>query len=402
MRPSPLASRRARLLGPSLLACCVLGHGLLGGGALQAAQAAPPVAAAAPEAWAPAIAAARARAAELRAAKQVPGLAVAVAYREGLIWEEGFGNAGDGPPHPVLPSTRFRLASVSKLFAAAAAARLVEAGKLDLDRPIQAYVPSFPDKGRPITARLLAGHLAGIRHYDSKDFFPFKIDDQHFPTVTASLAIFKDDPLVAPPGEKYFYTTFGFTLLSAVVEGAAGSDYLSTLQRSVLDPLHLGSVRADVKGAEYGARSAFYRLGEDGKALPAPAIDPSYKWGGGGLLSTAGDLARFGAAHLEPGFFRPETLQLFFTSQRTADGQETGVGFGWRVGNEPGSGRRVAHHAGNIAGGRSVVVVYRDLGLVVALLSNLGGVPEDVEDQAYALAAPFLAVLDPPVRPTSP
>lgn len=380
MRRSPLASRFALTLCLATLTV----------GAAEVAAPAPPPAAVASR-YSAAIAEARKTAEALRVAQGIPGLAAAVVVDGQVVWQEGFGMADREAARPATAQTQFRLASVSKLFTVAAAAKLVEAGKLDVDAPLRKYVPGYPEPGAAITARQLAGHLGGIRHYAPKDFFPISIDDRHFDTVTASLAIFENDPLLAPPGTQYSYTTHGYTLLAAVIEGASGKELLSYLDEAVLGPLKLSQTTADRKGAPLPNRSSFYDRDQEGKAVPARVIDPSYKWAGGGLLSTAADLARFGAAHAKPGFFTEETLRLFFTPQKTADGKETGVGFGWRVGKDEGAGLAIVHHAGNIAGGRSVLVVYRDAGLAVSLLSNLGGVPADVEAAAQSLARPFLA-----------
>ena len=105
---------------------------------------------------------------DLRALKEgqaIPGMSVAVAVEGEIVWTEAMGFADLEQSVRATPETRYRLGSVSKLFTAAIAARLAEKGVLDLDVPIQRYVPSFPEKQAPITARLLAGHLAGIRHY---------------------------------------------------------------------------------------------------------------------------------------------------------------------------------------------------------------------------------------------
>jgi serine beta-lactamase-like protein LACTB, mitochondrial len=80
---------------------------------------------------------------------------------------------------------------------------LVEQGKLDLDAPIQRYVPSFPEKGAVITARMLAGHLGGIRHYKEGELDNRK----HYDTMLAGLERFQNDPLVVPPGTKFIQAT---------------------------------------------------------------------------------------------------------------------------------------------------------------------------------------------------
>src|SRR6266567_6131145 len=141
-----------------------------------------------------------------RLATRIPGVQVAVAVNGKLVWSEGFGYADAAPKRPVTRETQFRIGSVSKPLTATAVALLYEQGKLDLDAPVQRYVPTFPEKGYPITTRQLGGHLAGIRHYQGNEF----LLNQPYATVTAGLAVFQNDPLVAPPGTRYSYSTYGF------------------------------------------------------------------------------------------------------------------------------------------------------------------------------------------------
>jgi serine beta-lactamase-like protein LACTB len=170
--------------------------------------------------------AARARAHAIACEKlspNIPGFALAVAVDGQVVWSEAFGYADLEAKRRTMPATQFRIGSVSKSLTADAVAQLYESGKLDLDAPIQRYVPTFPEKSAAITTRLLAGHLAGIRHYRGNEFTL----NQRFPTVTAGLAIFQDDSLVAPPGSRFSYSTYGFNLISAAVEGASGEAFLS-------------------------------------------------------------------------------------------------------------------------------------------------------------------------------
>lgn len=343
--------------------------------------------------WGPAIAQARAQAAELREREGIPGLSVAVLVGDTVVWAEAFGFADLEAGRAVATATRFRLASVSKLVTAAVAARLIERDKLDPDAPITRYVADLPEALRPITVRQLAAHLGGIRHYGAKDFTPTSIDLQHFDSVRASLKIFAHDLLVAPPGRGHSYSTFGFTLLAAALEGAAETDFLTLVEQQVARPLGLESLVADRGEVAIPERSHFYDKGADGKPGPARAMDPSYKWAGGGLLANASDLARFGAAHFEPGFFAAATHQLFFTPVATTSGEPTGYGFGWRLGRDEALGLDFAHHAGNQAGSRAFLGIYREARVAVALLSNLGGVPADIEGASRALARPFLETL---------
>ena len=332
--------------------------------------------------------------AALDSALGIPGFSVTVAQDGKVLLSRGYGLSDLEQEVPVTTDTRFRLCSVSKLITAAAVARLHQEGRLDLDAPVRTYVSSFPDKGDPITARQLAGHLGGIRHYSRADFAgPGPIDFRHFDTVEEGLEIFAGDDLAEQPGERYSYSSFGYSLLSAVVEGASGLPFLDYLDARIFAPLGMTASGPDDRRHLIPHRTRYYSRGDDGEILNAEYVDPSYKWGAGGLLGTTEDLARFGSAHLKPGFFTEATLQVLFTSQATAAGEDTHVGLGWRLGSDA-HGRSMAHHAGSMAGCRAMLLVYRDQGLVVALQSNLGSEPFLALETAHVIATPFQAEIE--------
>jgi serine beta-lactamase-like protein LACTB len=148
----------------------------------------------------------------------IPGLSVAIVTDHRIRWSNGYGLADLENFVPATPGTVYRLGSISKTITAVAAMQLVEKGKLDLDAPVQQYVPSFPQKPWPITTRQLLGHLSGIRHYQGDE-----IDStRHYVRLLDGLAIFRNDPLLDEPGTKFHYTTYGYTLLGCVIESAAG------------------------------------------------------------------------------------------------------------------------------------------------------------------------------------
>jgi len=313
--------------------------------------------------------------ADTMAKQNIPGLSIAVAVNGKIIWSEGFGFADLENQVRVTPATRFRIASVSKPLTAAAMARLYEQGKLDLDAPVQRYVPNFPRKEQEITTRQLVGHLSGIRHYrrdpdESKDEFYNR--KEYYKSVAESLKVFQDDSLESQPGAKYGYSSFGYTLLSAVIEGASGQDFLIYMQEQVFKPLNMNSSSADENRKIVPNRTRFYSLDANKQWVNASYIDRSYSWADGGFLSTSEDLVRFGSAHLKSGFLKEETRKQIFTSQRTNDGIETGVGFGWRI-NKDKEGRLYYFHPGENVGGRSYLLVYPDKKVVVAMLHNLTG-----------------------------
>src|SRR5439155_277861 len=238
----------AVLIGTALLAS-PMAHSGAAGQAQCISRAAVPV----PPAYASTVARARALVCD-KLAGRISGLQVAVGVDGKLVWSEGFGYADVARKIPVTAETQFRIGSVSKPMTAAAVALLYEQGKLDLDAPVQRYVPSFPDKGVPITTRQLAGHLAGIRHYRGDEF----LLNRRFTSVLEGLTIFQGDSLLFPPGTKFSYSTYGWNLISAVVEAAAGQDFLSYMGRNVFRPLGMTHTAADRVDSLIPNRTRFY------------------------------------------------------------------------------------------------------------------------------------------------
>jgi CubicO group peptidase (beta-lactamase class C family) len=321
---------------------------------------------------------------------KVPGASIAVAVRGQLVWSESFGWADIDRRVPVRPVTRFRAGSVSKCFTAAGLMLLVERGRLDLDVPVQTYVREFPRKPEGvITARLLAGHLAGIRHYRGAEPGLNRL----FPSVRDGLKLFDADPLVAAPGTQFHYSSYGWALLSAAMETAAKQDFLTYMDTAVFRPLHLTHTRPDRTEADDPDRAGFYKLDPNGKFAAAPVVDSSYMWAGGGFLSTAEDLAAFGSALLRPGFLRAESLTALFTSQKTSAGKATGYGIGWFIGG----GGRVFYHTGGHQGSTSLLLIRPETGAVVAMLCNLADA--SLIDQGLVIADLFALPKDESASP---
>lgn len=320
--------------------------------------------------YASAIEEARALLDSIMEAEAIPGLSVAIGRGSHLMWSEGFGFSDLTHNVSVTPLTRFRVGSVSKPMTAAALGVLVEAGSLNLDAPVQDHVPSFPQKRWPVTTRQVAGHLGGIRHYRGLENF----SRTRYPTVQSGLAIFDDDSLINEPGTEFAYSSYGWNLIGAVVEGASGEDFLEYMDRVVFDPLGMDRTVADRNGPIIPDRTRFYVADSTGQVVNAPYVDNSYKWAGGGFLSTPEDMLVFANGHLEPGFLQAETLEMLFASQRLRDGTETGYGIGWRSATNE-HGERIVSHTGGSVGGRTVLTLNRDTGLIVAIVANLSGAP---------------------------
>uniref|UniRef100_A0A131YJI7 Beta lactamase n=1 Tax=Rhipicephalus appendiculatus TaxID=34631 RepID=A0A131YJI7_RHIAP len=326
----------------------------------------------------------------------VPGIVVAVSVDGKTVWTEGLGYADIENRVPCGSQTVMRIGSISKPIAMMTVAKLWEEGKIDLDKPIQDYVPSFPkktfdDKPVVITLRDLVSHVAGIRHYaNSKNSSPTKdgsskdteflefYSNKKFNTTEEALQIFKDDPLLFSPGTKYHYTTYGWTLISAAVENASKEPFTSHLRR-LLKMLGMDNTYLDQNEPIIYNRSRFYARDKSGCLVNTPSVDCSYKWAGGGLLSTVNDLVRFGNAMLycaqadgtkyKAGYLRPETVHMLWTPHAKVHNhwQKTyfqSYGMGWTLtetGENPGGCVKwpafAAYHTGGSVGGTSALVL---------------------------------------------
>jgi CubicO group peptidase (beta-lactamase class C family) len=303
-----------------------------------------------------------------REAHQIPGLAIAVGHDSAIVWSEEVGVADLSSGRPVAPDTKFRIGAISMALTSVALGLLIEEGSIKLDADIRRYVESFPEKRYPVTVGQVAGHTGGIRHYQGDEFH----SNRRYPSVLEGLAIFARDSLVFEPGTRYGFSTFGWSLIAAAIEDASGQNFLEYLRAAVLDPLKLTNTLPERSDVPIDGLSTFYVL-VDGELREAAPVDNSYKWAGGGYVSTAADLVRFGLGLLAGTLLDPETVALLWRSQRTRDGSETGYGLGWSVGRDADE-RRVVSHTGGSVGARSMLLVYPDERLAIAITTNLQGV----------------------------
>ncbi len=300
----------------------------------------------------------------LQRAGKVPGLDVAISVKGQIIWSEAFGWADIEQKAPVVAGvTRFRIGSVSKPLAAVGLGLLMDEGKVDVDKTVQTYVPYFPEKTYPITVRQIGGHIAGIRHYRGDEF----LSARQFQSVKESLSIFMEDTLLFKPGTDYSYSSYGFNLLSAVVEEAVGQHFLTYMRENVFEPLHMYSTVPDKNDSLISGRTSFYAV-QNGEIINAPYVDNSYKWAGGGFLSTTYDLLKFGQAMMNPGFVSEETWKDLTSSQTLSDGRMTNYGIGWS--RHPNVELGAFGHSGGSVGGITQFRIYPREQLVIVLLSN--------------------------------
>lgn len=293
----------------------------------------------------------------------LPGIAVSVFKNNAVIIQEGFGYARLEEKVAMDPvSTLTRAASASKPIAAMALGKLVASGQMAWDESFYSYVPYFPKKSYDFSLRQLASHTAGIRAYKGKEFAlnkSFSIRD--------GLTVFQDDPLLFKPGTSYAYTSFDWVMLSLAVEEVTGVPFAEFVEQEVLRPIGLSKTRPEVPGDTHANVARFYTKNRSGfrKAVP---VDNRYKLAGGGYLTTANELARFGQACLDYRILDRSIMAEIWKPQ-LIDQTNTYYGLGWEV-SEDDLGRPYFGHRGNSVGAYTNFYLYPGQDVVFVALIN--------------------------------
>jgi serine beta-lactamase-like protein LACTB, mitochondrial len=298
-----------------------------------------------------------------------PGVTVAVAAGGKLVWSEAFGVSDIATGAPATPATRFGVGSISKTFTLAAALALADEGKLDLDAPVERYLPDFPHRDRGVTIRRIGAHQSGIADaFADRNYYT----TQHFSLDSAYRGI-AAAPLGFTPGSRSEYATGIFTIVGRVLQQVTGENYLDVMRHRVFGPAGMNATAPNDPRHPVPGQAAFYVRRAGGGFDPAPVTDPSFKLPGAGFLSTAEDLARFGAALLGPRLLSDSSKRELFTPVPLADGTPTGYALGFQALDE--DGRRLMLQPGGGPGIAGWLAVYPEDDLVVAILSNATGAP---------------------------
>ncbi len=326
------------------------------------------------------------------------GVQAAIHLNGRTVFSKGYGLADRDSKVPVTRDTVFPVASITKAFTGVATLKAHAAGNIDLDKPIQGYVPEFPVKPElAVTPRRLAAHRAGIRHWGPEREALFL---RHFERLNQILPSFKDDPLRAQAGAEYQYSSYGYNLLGLAVERVTGVPFTDYVWRQILQPLGLSHTRFDDarRPAATTKLYSFYDLktyADLPEAIPVPLMDYSHNMAGGNMSTTSEDLVKFGAALFRPGFLPRSQYDLLF-SQPTFGGEASPMTFGFFT-QEAGAERRLSISGSN-PGFQAGLMIYPDRRVAVAVLSNTWGVGSRSGDMVNALPKQ-LADLCAPVAP---
>lgn len=317
------------------------------------------------------------------AADSIGAISACVVMGDRVVWAEGFGWADRDKQIPADAETIYRIGSIAKSFTAVLMVVLEQKGVLDLDDPVERYLPVIehlvnkPEGTEPITLRQLASHTAGlIREPNLRRAAAGPIEAWE-DKIIASIPFteFRD-----PPGQRYSYSNIGFGILGLTISRAAGASFIDLVEEMIFRPLGMKSSTFIITPELQDHLSTGYQVGRDGSInteIPfREHAGRGYKVPNGGIYSTVGDLAKFIAA--QTGASRKNILtdesraemQRFQVVSRVSDeGDSSGYGLGFTLRANT-DGQHLVSHGGSVAGYNAHLIFEPDTRIGVVILRN--------------------------------
>jgi CubicO group peptidase (beta-lactamase class C family) len=235
----------------------------------------------------------------------IPSASLAIVEGDHIVHQRGFSRARPNGETPT-PQTPFLIGSLTKSFTALAVMQLVEAGKVELDAPVQRYLPWFrvadPDASAKMTVRHLLNQTSGLPYFSSP--LPLAEFDDSAQASERQVRALSTLQINRPVGASFEYSNLNYNILGLIVEAASGEPYPDYIQKHIFDPLemrHSFTTKSAAKndGLAVGHRHWF--------SLPFPSPDLPVPMGSlpsGQLISCAEDMAHYLIAHLNRGCYK--------------------------------------------------------------------------------------------------
>jgi len=318
----------------------------------------------------------RERIPELLERDDLPGLSIALIDRDGAVWAEGFGFTDNTKKHPVDSETIFSIQSMSKTFTATGIMIAAQEGLLDLDAPIETYIPNFKIQTRfnenplkTITIKHLLSHKAGFTHeapvgnnYDASS-----------PSLKTHVMSIQDSWLRYPVGTRYSYSNLGIDLAGYILQVVSGKPFEEYMKEKLFGPLGMVNSSFDVKVVEKNKNRA---VGHSRSFEKVPLAIPMIP--AGSVYSGSKEMAKFVQFHLNKGIvngkvlLKEDYLDKMYTIPYPVKGQETGYSLGISKNYQTLKEKKITfyNHGGGGFGFLSIMTWYPELGIGVVILTN--------------------------------
>ena len=303
----------------------------------------------------------------------IPGLALGIVESDQVAHLQGFGVA-DSSGRAVTPQTPFQIGSLTKSFTALAVMQLVEAGKVELDAPVQKYLPWFTladkEASAQITVRHLLNQISGISEKDGNRFWNSDANAEE------AVRLMNTIQLSHPVGTKYEYCNLNFVVLGLVVEKVSGQSYGKYVTKHILAPLDMRNSytsHADALAHDL-SKGHYYALG---RAFKRDGVYPPAYLATGLLVSSAEDMTRYLIAQLNEGMYDGASV---LSPQRIAELHNPAApmrmpgysyAMGWAVSSF--DGINSIWHNGDITNFHGVVIMQPERKRGIVLLANATG-----------------------------
>ena len=339
-------------------------------------------------------------------AQRIPGLALGIVHGDRIVHVQGFGQA-DRSGRQVTPETPFLIGSVTKSFTALSIMQLREAGRLELDAPVQRYLPWWrvadPDASTRVTVRHLLYQVSGLSKATGNAYATS--GDTHDSALEDRVRALRDAELTEPVGTTWQYSNANYWTLGMIVQAVSGQSYETYIQQHVFDPVQMrNSYTSGTEAVQHGLPTGHrYWYG-----FPVPSEVPFDRGGlgSGGLSASAQDMTRYLSLYLNDGRSGTTTL---ISPAGAAELQRAGVptgldgvsyAMGWDVGSV--HGLPTISHDGSGFDSHANVVLVPDRGWGVVVMENGENSPDEffgsrrMTGIAYGVAGMLIGEEPPP------
>ncbi len=310
------------------------------------------------------------------------GLAAGVARDGAIVWQQHVGLADKKSQQPFDANTVSRMASIAKPMTCVAILQLHERGLLDLEATIDTYLPVYPkDKASRITVKQLMQHSSGIGAYKNKKENNNK---KHYKNFSDAIDIFSKRKLEFNPGSGFGYTSYGYTVLGAIIESVSGMSYEDYMQKNIWDVAGMQTISIENANKTYVHQSTPYHRQSNGKIKVTDDVDLSDRIPAGGFQCAIEDILKFGMALIDGLLISDSSFKMMMADNSfKKEGNPYGLGL-YLYGDNPQLGD-VVGHTGAQLGCSSFMMLFPDTKSVIVTASNTSGIIQQISDITVGL-----------------